>query len=77
MVPNPPVAFGIPDGRRYALRVGRRNELAFGIAISRDGTQVLAEAGGLEGPYRVLAVPFAGGKPRVLVRNADHASWSQ
>jgi hypothetical protein len=72
-----PVTFHVPDGRRYALSVGGRNELSFGIAISRDGTQVLAEAGGLEGPYRVLAVPFTGGEPRVLVRNADHASWSQ
>jgi Tol biopolymer transport system component len=72
-----PVGFGIPGGRRYALRVGRRNELTFGVAISRDGTQVLAEAGGLEGPYRVLVVPLAGGEPRILVRNADHASWSQ
>jgi hypothetical protein len=72
-----PVAFGIPDGRHYTLRVGHRNELTVGIAISRDGTQVLVEAGGLEGPFRALAVPLAQGKPRVLVRNAEHASWSR
>jgi hypothetical protein len=72
-----PVAFGISDGRRYVLRVGRHNELTFAVAISRDGTEVLAEAGRLEGPHRVLVVPLAGGEPRVLVRNADHASWSR
>jgi hypothetical protein len=72
-----PVAFAIPDGRRYTLRVGRRDELTVGIAISRDGTQVLVEAGRLEGPFRALAVPLRQGKPRVLVRNAEHASWSR
>jgi hypothetical protein len=72
-----PVVFGIPDGRRYTLRVGRRNELTVGLAISRDGTQVLVEAGRLDGPFRALAVPLAHGKPRVLVRNAERASWSR
>jgi hypothetical protein len=73
----PPVTFHIPDGRRHALHVTRRNDLAVGVAISGDGNEVLAEMGGLETQYRVVAVPFAGGKPRVLVRNADHASWSR
>jgi hypothetical protein len=73
----PPVTFHIPDGRRYALHVTHRNELGAAVAISRDGNQVLAEVGGLEKPYRVVAVPFAGGEPRVLVRNAEHASWSR
>jgi hypothetical protein len=72
-----PVAFAIPDGLRYTLRVGRRNELTVGMAISRDGTQVLVEAGRLEGPFRALAVPLGKGGPRVLARNAEHASWSR
>jgi hypothetical protein len=73
----PPIAFTIPDGRRYAFHLTRRNELAVGIAISRDGTRVLAEIGGLETHWRVVTVPFTGGDPRVLVRNADHASWAR
>ena len=72
-----PVAFAIPSGRRYTLRLGRRNELTVGMAISRDGTEALVEAGGLEGPFRALVVPLARGKPRVLVRNAERASWAR
>jgi hypothetical protein len=39
--------------------------------------QVLAEAGGLETPHRVVVVPFAGGKPRVLAGNAAGPTWSR
>jgi hypothetical protein len=70
-----PVAFDVPQGRRYSLQVRRRNELAYGAAISRDGTAVLAEAGGLETPHRVIVVPVGGGKPRVLARNATGPAW--
>jgi Tol biopolymer transport system component len=73
----PPVAFDIPDGRRYTPRVGRRNELTVGVAISADGSRVLVEAGKLEGQWRVLAVPLDQGKPRELARNAGHSSWSR
>jgi hypothetical protein len=73
----PPVTFSIPDGRRHALHVTHPNELGVAEAISRDGDQVLAEVGGPETHYRVVAVPFAGGEARVLVRNAEHASWSR
>jgi hypothetical protein len=57
------------------LRLARRNELAYGVAISRDGMAVLAEVGGLETPHRVIAVPVARGKPRVLARNAMGPTW--
>jgi hypothetical protein len=73
----PPVTFRVSDGRRHTFHLGRRNELAVGAAISRDGSQVLAEVGGLETQWRVVAVPFAGDEPRVLVRNASHASWAR
>ena len=70
-----PVAFSVPRGRRHVLRVGRRNELVYGVAISRDGTEVLAEAGGLETSHRVVVIPFAGGRPGVLARNATDPTW--
>jgi hypothetical protein len=73
----PPVTFSLPDGRRHILRVRRRGEQAWGAAISRDGTQVLAEVGKFEPPWRVVAVPFAGGTPRVLARNANGPTWSR
>jgi hypothetical protein len=70
-----PATFDIRRGRRHVLRAGRPAELAYAIAINRDGTQVLAEAGGLEGPHRVVVVPFVGGKPCVLARNASNPTW--
>lgn len=73
----PPVTFSLPDGQRHVLRVGRRGESAYAAAISRSGTQVLAEVGKLEPPYRVVVLPFAGGTPRVLARNAAGPTWSR
>jgi dipeptidyl aminopeptidase/acylaminoacyl peptidase len=51
----------------------------FAAGISRDGTTVLASTGGLEpGPgHNVVTVPFAGGAPTVLVRNASSPSWNR
>ena len=48
-------------------------------AISRDGTTVLAQTGGQEGPspgQNVVTIPFAGGPPTVLVRNAQSPDWN-
>jgi hypothetical protein len=75
----PPVAFTVPVGRRHVLRVRRdeRRELAYGAAISGDGSEVLVEVGGLETPHRVVVVPFAGGRPRLLARNATSPSWAR
>ena len=73
----PPVTFSLPGGQGHVLRVGRRGESAYAAAISRSGTQVLAEVGKLEPPYRVVVLPFAGGTPRVLARNAAGPTWSR
>jgi dipeptidyl aminopeptidase/acylaminoacyl peptidase len=50
-----------------------------GAALSRDGTTVLGSTGGFEpGPnHDVAAVPYAGGKPKVLAKNAYEPSWSR
>jgi hypothetical protein len=50
-----------------------------GTALSSDGTTVLGYEGGFEpGPnHNVVTVPFSGGKPKVLVRNAYEPDWSR
>jgi hypothetical protein len=74
----PPVTFTLPEGKPHVLQVRRRSwELAFGVAISRDGRYVLAQAGGLEKPQRVVVVPFGGGRARVLARNATSPTWTR
>lgn len=50
-----------------------------GTGLSRDGTTVLGYDGGFEpGPrHDIAAVPYGGGRPKVLVRNAYEPSWSR
>ncbi len=73
-----PVTLALPDGKPRVLQVRRRSwELAYATAISRDGGHVLAQAGGLETPQRVVVVPFAGGTVRVLARNAEDPTWTR
>ena len=53
--------------------------LVFGTALSRDGRTVLGWQGGFEpGPnHRVVSIPYAGGRPTVLVRNATEPDWDR
>lgn len=58
-----------------------RKSIAYGlvaVGISRDGSTVLATTGGLEpGPgHNIVTVPFVGGPPTVLVRDAFSPSWN-
>ncbi len=48
-------------------------------ALSRDGSTVLLQSGGLDPTDRhdVVTVPWEGGAPTVLVRNARTPSWSR
>lgn len=50
-----------------------------GTALSASGSAILGFTGGAEpGPaHNVVAVPYAGGRPRVLVRNALWPDWSR
>jgi hypothetical protein len=52
-----------------------------GFALSRDGSTILAATGGFEpglgAPNNVVAVSYAGGKPRVLVRGAFYSDWNR
>jgi hypothetical protein len=78
----------VPSGR--ARRVGVRGHVAIGGGLSHDGSTVLAtlEAVNALGtgdtvafpahPPRlaIVAIPWHGGRPHVLVRNAFDPSWS-
>jgi Tol biopolymer transport system component len=69
------------DPQTGAQRVlGPRGERGHvGAAISRDGTQVLVATGGYDPSNRgdVATVPWGGGAPTVLVRNADEPDWNR
>lgn len=49
-----------------------------GTALSSDGTQVLGYTGGFDPglKHNVVTVPYKGGKPKVLAKNAFEPDWS-
>jgi Tol biopolymer transport system component len=58
----------------------KEREVGFvGTALSRNGKLVLGSLGGFEpGPgHKVVSIPYAGGKPKVLANNASEADWSR
>jgi hypothetical protein len=59
----------------------REREIGFvGAALSADGKTVLGAVGEYEGSIpdrKVLTIPYAGGKPKVLVKNASEPDWSR
>lgn len=50
-----------------------------GFDLSADGRTILAHTGGPDpaAAHDVVAVPYGGGKPRVLVRGAAYPDWSR
>jgi WD40 repeat protein len=58
----------------------KEREVGFvGTALSTDGSTVLGDTGGFEpGPdHKVVTIPYTGGKPKVLAKNASEPSWSR
>jgi Tol biopolymer transport system component len=58
----------------------KEREVGFvGTALSADGSTVLGETGGFEpGPdHKVVTIPYTGGKPKVLAKNAFEPSWNR
>jgi Tol biopolymer transport system component len=58
----------------------KEREVGFvGTALSSDGKLVLGSLGGFEpGPgHKVVSIPYAGGKPKVLAKNASEPDWSR
>jgi Tol biopolymer transport system component len=67
-------------GAQKPLEKSGNGEQGFvGTALSADGKTVLGFTGGFEpGPnHNVASVPYAGGKPKVLVHNAFEPDWSR
>src|SRR6202789_967826 len=58
---------------------GEREFGFVGTALSADGSAVLGDTGGFEpGPdHNVVTIPYTGGKPKVLAKNASEPSWSR
>jgi dipeptidyl aminopeptidase/acylaminoacyl peptidase len=76
----PPVTFEVPSGRRHRLTVpSGRGLVAYAADLSRDGREVLVDVGPFDGDahHRVYSIPFAGGTPRLLVREAHSPSWAR
>lgn len=58
----------------------KEREVGFvGTAISLNGKVVLGSVGGFEpGPgHKVVSIPYTGGKPRVLAKNASEPDWNR
>jgi Tol biopolymer transport system component len=70
------------DPRTGAVHTFSRNRKVatqlVATGISRDGSTVLAATGGFfpEGPHDIVAVPYAGGPPKLLVRGGFLPSWN-
>jgi hypothetical protein len=65
----------VPSGRARQVTVGR--QFVIGAGISRDGGSLLVDLGSFESPPssgRIATVPFAGGRPRVLIAHGAQAS---
>lgn len=61
--------------------IGETGEQGFvGASLSRDGTLVLGSTGGFDvgsAGHDVATIPYGGGKPKVLARNAYNPDWSR
>jgi hypothetical protein len=60
-------------------RLARPGELANAADLSRDGHAVLFTLNPFDTPVggRLYAARFDGGEPRLLLRNANEASWAR
>jgi hypothetical protein len=60
-------------------RVGRRSDGLVGYDLSADGSTILATTGGYDpgDPHDIVTVPYAGGRPTVLVRGGLSPDWTR
>jgi len=62
-----------------AREVAVHNQMAQGAGISSDGSTLLIDVGSFEQPPssgRIEAIPFAGGRAKVLVAHGAQGSWN-
>jgi Tol biopolymer transport system component len=74
------VAVNPKTGKETNLSPGNSETGFAGVALSADGETALGFLGGFEGPgsgsrLKIVSVPYAGGKPKVLVRGGFNPSW--
>jgi hypothetical protein len=68
----------VASGKTHRLTV--RGQPVTAAGLSRDGSTVLIDEKSFEGPPsggRVAQIPFAGGRPKVLVAHGAQASWNR
>jgi hypothetical protein len=71
-------AVNVVSGHTRAVTV--HGQAVQGAGISADGSTLLVEQGAFEQPSshgRIVAVPFTGGRPKVLIAHASQASWNR
>jgi hypothetical protein len=62
-----------------ARKVGRARDGIVGYDLSADGSTILATTGGYDpsDAHDVVTIPYAGGRPTVLVRDAFSPDWTR
>ena len=60
-------------------RVGRRADGIVAYDLSADGTTILATTGGYDpgDPHDVVTIPYIGGRPTILARDAFSPDWTR
>jgi hypothetical protein len=77
-----PVTVTVPAGKRHGFpevqALLRTGEVATPDDLSRDGARVPVDIGSFDSDqnHRLYELPFAGGKLRLLARNAFRAEWA-
>ena len=77
-----PIAIDLPGGRQHVFsnlgNIGTSQEVSWALDLTRDGRTALIfirPANDGPGPWLLYAVPFTGGKPTLLARNALDGRW--
>ena len=77
-----PIGIDLPGGRQHAFpelrKVGTSQEASWTLDFTADGRTALILIRPVNdgpGPWLLYAVPFRGGKPTLLARNALDGHW--
>jgi hypothetical protein len=77
-----PVGIDLPSGRRYTFpqtsKLETRQESASAVDLTHDGRAILVIVHPWDdepGPRLLYAIPFGGGKPKLLARDVAFAGW--
>jgi hypothetical protein len=73
-------AYAVTVASGHARSVTVHGQAVIGAGISSDGSTLLLDEGSFMQPPshgRIVTVPFAGGRPKVLVAHGSQASWNR